>query len=199
MTRKTKEALLKDILDKLAQKDYTINELAKDSNWSTIRDAVYLLRGLGLIDVVEHNNSKLCSLKKTANEKNYEITSNTLFKIPITKEEDNLFSFLFSEIKQKIKETKKREPLKTEVAKIAAEVISNMKLELPIGWYLHGLIPVKLYDPDAEYKHTAPENKEQIDDEITKVIEEYGDCIYVADVVKKQYKKHNKKMYQIRQ
>ena len=62
MIRKTKEHLLKDIISKLEQKDYTINELAKDSNWSTIRDAVYLLEELGLIKVVEHNNSKICSL-----------------------------------------------------------------------------------------------------------------------------------------
>ncbi|MFH0874770.1 MAG: hypothetical protein V1859_02445 [archaeon] len=200
MARRTKEKLLIDILDQLKQRESSINDLVKDSNWSTIRDAVYLLKELGLVDIREEKNAQVCSLKKGVDvDMEGTVNSNTLFKIPITEEQNNLFSFVFSEIKKKFIEKWNREPKTTEAEKIAAEVIYDMKLNLPIGWYLHGMIPAKKYETSQIYVFKEPVNHKEINKEIHKKIEEYGKYQYINDLIRAQYKKHQNKLYQIKE
>ncbi len=200
MARRTKEALLKEILDQLRQKDLSINELAQESNWSTIRDAVSLLKDLGLVETREDKNAVICSIKKGVDTSLIDgMSKDTLFKIPITKEQDNLFSFIFSKIQQDFAVRWKREPKTTEVEKIAAEVIFDMKLNAPIGWYLHGMISVKLYNASSEYVFEEPDDHEAIEEEIVNKVEIYGKYAYISDLIREQYKVHHNKLYQIKE
>jgi hypothetical protein len=198
MARKTKEVLLKDILEKLKQRDYSINVLAGDGNWATTKNAVELLENLGLIEIKTVKNAKVCSLIKK-DQASDEVDRGTVFKLPITKEEDNLFSCIFSDIKNKFMEINGREPKNTEAEKIASEVIFNLKLPVPIGWYLHGMVTTKLYDPYTDYEFIAPDNHEEIIDEIVKQIEKFSKFVYISDVIREQYRIHNNQMYLIKE
>lgn len=145
--RKTAEQIKEEILSSLKEGPLSIEQLRKkvESNWSTINNYLEELSKEGKVKgIISADKAKIYQ----------RVFGDTYFDIPITDEERKKFRTLFSLIMQEYK-TKSVIPTKTHLAKCAAHVIKNESSglsNLPVVWYLYGLIPQMIVDPYQEYQ-----------------------------------------------
>jgi hypothetical protein len=145
--RKTAEQIKDEILSSLKEEPLSIEQLRKkvESNWSTTSNYLEELKKEGKVkEIISADKAKIFQ----------RILGDTYFDIPITDEERKKFRTLFGMIIQEYK-SKGAIPTKTHLSKCAVYVIKNESSglsELPMVWYLYGLIPQMIADPSQEYK-----------------------------------------------
>lgn len=191
--RKSPEQIKNEILYELSEEPSSIENLRKkiqDSNWSTIKRYLEELESEGVVkEAVSTGKIKIYQ----------KITEDTYFSLPITEEQGKKFRTLFSMIINEYKR-KGKIPTKTHLAKCAVEVIEKDDKELndlPVIWYLYGLIPQMVADPSKEYEEeVALKNRKNILALIRRFINEKGEKPSWV-VQNEQHKKHEEELYEI--
>jgi hypothetical protein len=190
--KKTSLEIKENILIKLESGPKTISEIAEavSSNWLTIEKFLKELK----------EDKKVKELISTEKKKVYQIiTGDTYFNLPIKDEERKKFRTLFYLILQIYKE-KNEIPTKTQLSKCAVEIIKNKESglgNLPIIWYLYGIIPLMVAEPFGDYNEEIPlENKKAI----KKIIQIYmnkNHNISSKELDKQQHKEYGEELYQL--
>ncbi|MEK6913812.1 MAG: hypothetical protein AABW47_04045 [Nanoarchaeota archaeon] len=153
--RKTPEEIKQKILEVLNDKPLNALEISKaiGSNWSTVKTYI--------ADLIEEKkvkeiifNGQIIYLK---------LTEDTYFNIPIKEEERKLFKFIFYNAIQKYKEITGKQIRRTELAKLCAEITTELKLQIPIVWYIYGPMPLMIIDIQKNYTTDfVPDNSQEI-------------------------------------
>lgn len=152
--RKTPEEIKERIVEALNNRPLNAQEISKaiNSNWSTVKNYVE--------DLIKEG--KIKEIIATDKISYYQKITETYYNLPITKEQEDLFKFLFNAIIQGYK-NKNRLPKKTELAKDSVDVINELKLKLPTAWYIYGQIPIMIPDPTKEFStNYVPAEAEKI-------------------------------------
>lgn len=188
--RKTADKIKEEILSSLGGGPISIEDIRKDvgSNWSTINTYLRELADDGKVkEIISTNKARLYQ----------RVFGDTYFDIPITEEQRKRFHTLFSMILEGYKK-KGKMPTKTHIAKCAVHVIDNKEArleDLPIVWYLYGMMPLMAIDISAQYqKEEEFKNEKKIQDLIFKFINENGDK-KSGQIQKEQHRKYNEEMY----
>lgn len=190
--KKTSQEIKASILDELRKSPKTIAEISQSikSNWITTEKTLKELS----------EEAKVRELLSTEKKKVYQlITGDTYFDIPITEIERKRFRSLFCLIMQVFKE-KNISPTKTFFAKTAVEVIKNPESglsDLPVVWYLYGMIPLMIADPLVNYQEDIVlEKKNKINEIIGCYISK--NCNNKSKQIQiQQHKVYNEELYQL--
>lgn len=153
--RKTPEGIRQKIVEALNDRPLNAQEISKmiNSNWSTVKNYVEEL-------VREKNVKEILFNGQVIYQK---ITGDTYFNIPITEKERNTLKFIFYNAIQKYKEITLKSIRKTELAKLCAEINTELDLKLPIVWYIYGPMPLMIIDSQKDYStEFVPENSGKI-------------------------------------
>jgi len=188
--RKTTQQIKEEILSSLNNSPLSIEKIRKkvDSNWSTINTYLKELK----------EENKVKEILSTDKAKIYQrIFGDTYFDLPITEEQRKKFRTLFYMIKQMYKSHGKV-PTKTHLAKCAVHVIDNKESELnnlPIVWYLYGIIPQMVVDPMEDYQEDYSfKNKVIINSLIKEFVNENEEKGSIQ-IQEEQHKKYGEELY----
>src|SRR4030042_5916131 len=188
--KKSPEEIKEKILEALNNKPLNAQEISKaiNSNWSTVKSYV--------LELLEEK--KIKEIIATDKISYYQKITETYYNIPITKEQEDLFRFLFSAIIEEYKR-QNRIPKKTELSKDSVDVINRLNLKLPTAWYVYGQIPLMIPDPTKEFStnHT-PKNAQEIREEIKHVLNA-NKGMKVREREKIHYVKYDNPLYQIKE
>ena len=190
-SRKNSQEIKNEILSQLDKQPLSVEQLRKkikDSNWSTINKYLEELKKDGYVrEIISTDKIKIYQ----------RIVGDTYFDIPITEKQRKKFHTLFHMILEEYKK-KGKVPTKTHVAKCAIHVIDNKRSgldDLPIVWYLYGMMPLMAIDISKQYQkeETFPHEKN-----IKKLIMEFiNENSYKksSEIQKEQHRKYKEEMY----
>ncbi|MGE0793702.1 MAG: hypothetical protein AB7V77_05990 [Candidatus Woesearchaeota archaeon] len=160
-----------------------INQISEkiESNWETVKNAIDSLEKAKFIG--EENNKYFISCSM-----NGEFNEQTIFNLPLTKEQNELFCKIANRIKELSKETLKQ----TVLQKAVVEVIKKSKINnLPYGWYMYGECCVHTLKDTLGFGITKDYDKE-----IQSTLEEFSTHgEYVEDLLDYLYTKENNELY----
>jgi len=131
-----------DIIPKIAaaleQGPANISKLSKRATINRLTVSSYL-RAMEKAGFVRH--------KKEGRETIYMLRENpnSNFDLPIEEEDKKTFNTYYAYITQFCKECFNKEPSRTQVYKIMWDLNKDLKLNLPIGWYMYGPCAVQIY------------------------------------------------------
>ncbi len=189
--RKTPQKIKEEILSQLEKQPLSVEQLRKniqDSNWATINKYLEELKKENLVrEIVSTGKIKIYQ----------KVMGDTYFDLPITEEQRKKFHTLFSMI---INEYKKRGkiPTKTHVAKCAVHVIDNKDAgleDLPIVWYLYGMMPLMAIDTSEQYqKESKLPHEKKVQNLIIEFIKENRNK-KSSQIQKEQHRKYKEEMY----
>ena len=191
--RKTPQKIKEEILSKLNNQPLSVEQLRKtieDSNWSTINKHLEELKEEG----------KVREIISTGKIKVYQrVMGDTYFDLPITEDQRKKFRALFALIMNEYRIYGKI-PTKTHLAKCAVHVIDDGKSgleDLPIIWYLYGMIPQMVADPSKEYhEEIVLKNKNKVQSLIKEYVNE-NKSKKSRKIQIEQHKKYEEDLYVI--
>jgi len=154
--RKTPEKIKEKILEALNNKPLNAQEISKEinSNWSTVKNYVD--------ELIQEKKIKeiIFGEKNTIYQR---ITGDTYHNIPIKENQRKMFRFIFFNA---IKEHNKiigKQIRRTDLAKMTYYLNSELKLNLPLVWYIHGPMPLMIINTEKDYSTDfIPEDAEKI-------------------------------------
>jgi len=153
--RKTPEEIKQKILEALNNKPLNAQEISKaiNSNWSTVKNYID--------ELIKERNVKEISFR---NQIIYQkITGDTYFDIPIKEKDREMLKFIFSYSINKYKELIGKTIRRTELAKLSAEINTELNLNLPIVWYIYGPMPLMVIDIQKNYStEFIPKNAQEL-------------------------------------
>jgi len=153
--RKTPEEIKQKILEALNDKPLNAQEISKaiNSNWSTVKSYVE--------ELIEEK--KIKEIVFGGNIIYQKIIDDTYFSIPLKEKDKEMLKFIFYNAIEKYKEINGRQIRRTELAKLCAEINTELELKLPIVWYIYGPMPLMIIDMQKDYSTKfVPENSERI-------------------------------------
>ena len=189
--RKTPEEIKQKILEALNDKPLNAQEISKviNSNWSTVKNYIDELIEERKIKVQLFGGSVIYQ----------RLVEDTYYNIPITDEQRNTFKFIFSNAIRIHKEIKQEQIKRTELAKLTADLNSELNLKLPVVWYLYGPMPLMIMDLQKDYSTTEDiENSGRILKFIKKWIEEKKHT-FIRELKVEYYQKVNNGLYQAKE
>jgi DNA-binding transcriptional ArsR family regulator len=197
MKKKGSNELIEGIYMSLQSGPKSINDVAAgaDTNWESARNSLELLKSLGLVIESEEGNKRLFRLKEPS--RIYE--GDVLFGLPLTKERNNLLSYLFMRIREEWKKKTGFFPNKSQVQKVLVKAVEDCKLDVPIGWYKFGMISVRNYDPLRAYEYVVPQDSKKINDCVSGAVDYYKDCRNSAELKNRQYSAKNNRLYLLKE
>jgi len=164
--RKTPEEIKDKILEALNDKPLNAQEISKaiSSNWSTVKNYVE--------ELIEEKKIKEIAF----GEKNIiyqKITGDTYYNIPIKEDQRQMLKFIFFNAIKAHKEIIGKPIRRTDLAKLTYYINSELKLNLPIVWYIHGPMPLMIIDMQKDYSpDSVPKDSEKIIEHIINWIKE---------------------------
>lgn len=188
--RKTPDEIKQKILEALNDKPLNAQEISKtiNSNWSTVKNYIDELI----------KEKKIKEIVATDKINYYQKITDTYYNIPITKEQENLFKFLFNSIIQEYKK-KDRLPRRTDLAKDSVDVINKLGLKLPTAWYIYGQIPIMIPDPTKEFSTIyVPGNAEEIKKTIAHLLDIHKG-MKIKEREQSHYVQYGNYLYQIKE
>ncbi|MCD4666758.1 hypothetical protein K8R47_03035 [archaeon] len=191
--RKTPQKIKEKILSKLNNQPLSVEQLRKnikDSNWATINKHLEELKTDGEVrEIISTGKIKIYQ----------RIMGDTYFDLPITEDQRKKFKTLFYLIMKEY-QLHKKIPSKTHLAKCAVHVIDNKESgleDLPIIWYLYGMIPQMVADPSKEYQEEILlKHKIKIQHLIQEFVDENGNKGSIQ-IQKEQHEKYGEELYVI--
>ncbi len=190
--KKTSLEIKENILTELKKSPKTVANIGEaiSSNWITTEKFLKELK----------EEKKVKELVSTEKKKVYQIiTGDTYFNLPLTDEQRRRFRTLFYLILKTYSKNNKT-PTKTQLSKCAVKVIKNPNLELsnlPVIWYLYGMIPVMVANPAEKYTEET-HFKDEI--KIVKIIEVYRNENFEKSsrqIDKKQHEELGDELYKL--
>lgn len=189
--KKTPEQIKKRILESLNNKPLNAQEISKsiNSNWSTVKEYIEELI----------KNEKVREIRVSDKISYYQKITDTYYNIPITEEQRNTLKFIFSNAIKIHKEFKKEQIRRTELAKLSADINSELNLKLPIVWYLYGPMPLMIIDLQKDYfTEKFPNNSEKILDYIKAWIRKKTHT-YISELKVEYYQRVNNGLYKAKE
>ena len=191
--RKTTQQIRDEILSQLEKGPLSVEQLRRnieDSNWYTIKKYLDGLKTEKAVrEVVSTEKIKIYQ----------KVVDDTYFGLPLTEKQRKEFRTLFSMIIGEYNRHNK-EITKTKIAKCAVYVIENEEAglkDLPIVWYLYGMIPLMAVDLDKSYQEECSlEHKTKIRNLIEEYVKENGDK-GSSRLAREQHLNHDEKLYNI--
>jgi len=192
--RRDGDDIKKSILDCLNKGPSSVKSISDSvgGNWKTISNYLEELK----------TEKKVKEIISTDQVKFYQkITGDTYFDIPLDLAHRDILNYIYSKIIEIFKSEKHKIPKRTELAKIAVDVIYDLKLEkdIPVVWYIYGQITLMIADPFREYLITnIPEKNKEIDESITRIIknQNYNNT---HELKRDHYLKYNNEYYQTKE
>ncbi len=154
--RKTPEKIKEKILEALNDKPLNALEISKqiESNWSTVKIYVEELVKEGKVKEINFGEKNIIYQK---------ITGDTYYNIPIKPEQRDTLKFIFSNAIKIYRDKTGSDPRRTELAKLTYYINSELKLNLPVVWYIYGPMPLMIIDLQRDYStNFVPKNSEKI-------------------------------------
>jgi len=188
--RKTPEEIKKRIIESLNDKPLNAQEISKQigSNWSTVREYVEQLVREAKVKEIIFGGSSIYQ----------RITGDTYFNLPIKENERDTLKFIFSNAIKEYKELIGKPIRRTDLAKLTDYVNSELKLQLPIVWYIYGPMPLMIIDLQKDYStNFVPKNAEEIKKNIKAWIRDKRKD-KVREVIQECYNNSNEKLYKIK-
>ena len=164
--KKTPEEIKEKILEALNDKPLNAQEISKviSSNWSTVKNYVEEL-------VKEKKVKEIFFGEKNIIYQN--ITEDTYYNIPIKAEQRKILKFIFSNAIRLYKDKVGNDIRRTDLAKLTHYINSDLKLNLPIVWYIYGPMPLMIINLQKDYSTDfIPKNSEKIKEYIIDWIKE---------------------------
>lgn len=190
VVRKTAEQIKEEILSYLKETPLSIEQLRikLGSNWATTNNYLAELSKEGKVkEIISTDKAKIYQ----------RIYGDTYFNLPITDEQRKKFHTLFFMIIEEYRKHKKV-PTKTHIAKCAVHVIDNKDAgleDLPIAWYLYGMMPLMAIDTNQDYSEEFPlKHKEKVKGIISEFYDKNRDK-GSGQIQKEQHKKYNEEIY----
>jgi len=169
--KSTTSSIIKEILKSLKTGDKSITDVAKDAqiNWETAYNYLNTLEQVDLVNKKEEGKKIIYTLLQKRRD--------TLFGLPLSKEQENKINFIYSKIIEKYKSKHKGSlPNKSFLHKTATYIIQEQKLvNLPVIWYLYGQMCVKIYSEEQDYTFETFEGMKGIEKAIDLNISTYDD------------------------
>ncbi|MFH1224868.1 MAG: hypothetical protein V1676_03615 [Candidatus Diapherotrites archaeon] len=194
MAKKTKDEIIKEVLQALDKKKNTINEIATDigSNWATVRNTLAFLEKYGLVaHNIEKNANVYFRVTKNTEDRNY----NTYFNLPITEKQKQMAYSLFGTVQEEYRKAKGTNPGRIIAQKTIEDVQEKYNLDIPSGWYLFGRTTLVQYDPLVQYPVSDGLITGEMRECIIATAKEYMERRSVEAMMFHQYKKYNNKLY----
>ncbi len=188
--KKSPEQIKQDILKTLEQGPLSIQQISKgiESNWLTIDKFVKGLVELAKVrEIMLPNKTKVYRL----------IREDTYLDIPITKEEREIFYFLFDNARKAFKELGRENPAKIQMQKTIVNVIDKFNLKVPTVWYLYGKMTLMKYETEKDYSQYSIrlEQQEQILQYMKEVIYTVIKTHWTRAICKAQYCAYDQSLY----
>ncbi|MBU3907334.1 MAG: winged helix-turn-helix domain-containing protein [Nanoarchaeota archaeon] len=164
--RKTPEEIKQRILEALNNKPLNAQEISKaiNSNWSTVKNYIDELIGEKKIKEIVFGEKNIIYQK---------ITGDTYYNLPIEEDQRQMLKFIFYNAIKIHKEILGKPIRRTDLAKLTYHINSELKLNLPIVWYIHGPMPLMIIDLQKDYSPGyMPKNSEKIKEHIMNWIKE---------------------------
>lgn len=164
--KKTPQEIKNKILESLNDRPLNAQEISKkiNSNWSTVKSYVEEL-------VKERKVKEIVFGEKNIIYQN--ITGDTYYNIPIKPEQREVLKFIFSNAIKIYKDETGNDIRRTDLAKLTYHINSELKLNLPVVWYIHGPMPLMIIDLQKDYSTDfIPKNSEKIKEHIIDWIKE---------------------------
>lgn len=168
----------------------TINEIAEraDTDWATTQRWLEILRSLGYVQEKKEGLRSLFFAQNFLSQK-------TLFDIPIGADDANIIRYIYATTRNLWKEKTGEYPSKSHVQKVLAHVNKEMKLSLPIGWYLYGEVCILPYDNELQYVYTDFENKKEVKMAIEQAVGELAPLKSTRKLRSYIYEKNHNDLY----
>jgi predicted transcriptional regulator len=184
--RTAPDDIIRALLNALKEGGQNLTHICKASGINRITAAKYL-------KAMVEGNTLIC--RKQGRETIYlhPYDNNAYYKLPLTKEEKQLFDTYYHHIKRLFKELFNKEPSPIQVAKILWILNRDQKLELPIAWYKQGPVGLQAFNGDEPEAITIPQEKVlQVKETVAKygkhddfkiktvIYNEHGDQFYIT-------------------
>lgn len=188
--RKSIREVADSIKTAVSMEDQSILEIAKKAklDWATTQKWLETLASLGFVIESSKGNKRLFRLSDTVDQK-------TLFGIPIGTDDANVIRYIYATTRKLWKEKTGEYPSKSHVQKVLAHVNKEMKLSLPVGWYLYGEVCILPYDNELQYTYTDFENKKEIKTAIEQAVGELAPLKTTRNLRKYIYEKNHNELY----
>lgn len=192
MGRGSTQILIRKIIESLAKGSKSTTEIASETGL----DRTAIIRYLEVL-----KKSKFLTEEQVGTSKKFHLSSmyrtDTYFGLSLNEETNSQIDSLYHLIREKWKEETGRKLLKTTAQKIIYKVIEKCKLKIPVGWYIYGGVCVKPYDYNSLYDFKGL-NQDVIDC-VNETVIEQSKHIFAYESKKQQYKKAEKKLYNLKE
>lgn len=182
------------ILFELKKDSKTISQISNKLklNFDSVKSYMLQLEHLGLII-------------KNKEGKDYKINPNpqsrkdfgTYFNLPIEEDIKEKIETLYFLIKNEWIKITNTKPTITQVYKTLAKLDDVKNLNLPIGWYNYGKVPILVYKEEQVKEEVFIDN--DIKEEISNIVIDYSKFTTIRKLLKNQYDDFNKKTYQLKE
>src|SRR3989344_1000189 len=127
--------ILENIKIALRDEPLSISEISEklSINWRTAENNLRILESLGLVFERNIKNRRTFFYKE----------KNNYFDLPVKNEDIKKINTIYHHIKEFCKKFYNQEPTKTQAYKVIWKINKELKLNLPIGWYMYGPLCVQ--------------------------------------------------------
>lgn len=190
MGRRSSRELVQQIGEALEARPKSIQEIADEigADWKAVERYLDSLAAAGIADEEQSGRSRLFSLANPQRDRD------TYFGLPLTDEQREASHSLFARIENVWQERTGDLPSRTQVQKVAVDVLKHHDLNIPHGWYLYGSITTCVYEPGNTYTDSGSlgdEVEESVDDSVDR----YAEYDSFDEIRLKQYRDEEKHLY----
>ena len=192
MGRGSTRKLIRKLVGCLAKSSKSIKEISDETELDRTAIVTYLkiLKECGLLVENQEGTKKIFSIVPT-------YRTDTYFGLPLGDEEEKNAETLYYLIRKNWKEQTTKPLFKTHAQKIAYKVITNCKLEIPIGWYIYGGVCIMSYEDTKEYSYQG--FSDDIEKCIKEITTEFVKNDYAWESKKQQYDEMGIELYKIKE
>jgi len=164
----------------------SIRQVAQECgiNWESARKYMQVLAEAGVLEERQGGKARVFVRKDVPRD------PENFFGLPLDKKMKEEIDALYGAIERAWMKKHGSKPGRVQVQKLLRKLDRQFNLELPMGWYLYGLLCVRPYDPGREYSGKV---SREIERAIWLLIEEIGTDAYSA--MRRQYAEEGKELY----
>lgn len=169
----------------------SINEIADKAkvDWTSTQRWLGILKSLGHVSELTKDG------KKQFIKREFSPTDDTLFGIKIEESKKKLILLIYSMIAKQWKNIR-TDPLgNTFAEKILADIDKEKKLNLPIGWYIYGLVCVQPFSSSFDYSKFYENSNKDLGLSVEKFTKKYSDVKSTKQLKLQHYRERGNELY----
>jgi len=180
------ERILRKILSVLNEPK-SIRQVAEECNihWESARKYLEVLKEAGVLEEIVEGKARRFVRKDIAGK-----DPENFFGLPLDEETKRKIDAIYGAIVRAWVRRFGVKPGRIEVQKVLRKVDRKLGLNLPMGWYIYGLLCVRPYDPAREYHGKV---SGEIERAVEQIVSEVEPGAYLA--MRTQYAEEGKELY----